>query len=573
MIEKCSAWRHQLYLKRGAALLCLFLIFYAANPTHAGVTQCGVSADGSSDMCCNDTGQCLSAFGALNQTALGQSDDLLVGEGVLFQGTGWNPGTPVEIFWDPSQIGTCAPPAGGTFNNGGTTADNPTCANLPCTMSPCPVMVPTAAADNDFGFTIPNFDEVDGPCSSYVRAVQGTVEIDAEVDGTPSGVVIFSLLGAGQPSIITGGGSPSPGEATCTGASVGVPPLTPGSAMVTLGLGTTQGAVIGANDNNISTLNVGVASGHQLFLGVGDSTVSVTLPAGPNPSSFKEADCNSIASSLGSVTFSENNCSTGDVLINGDVTMNNAIVFVGGNLTVNGSVKGTGVLASAGTMIVTGDATLITDDIFSFVSSGDMYLCGGTPGCAPGSATPTPTAKATPTPTSATCGGGSFRFAGLACVAPTGTPKPTPTHTPAKTATRTPTLTPTRTPSKTATHTPTGTPTRTPTKTASSTPSRTPTHTPTKTATVAPTRTPSKTATRTPTGTPTRTPAETASPTPSRTPTHTATRTVAGTPTPSRTPTHTATHTPTRTPSRTPSPSPSRTPSKTPTRTPTAKAT
>ncbi len=118
-----------------------------------------------------------------------------MGAGILFQGTGWNPDVPVEIFWDPSNIGTCTPPSSGNFNNGGTTADNTTCTNLGCTTPPSPQIVPKDPSENDFGFTVPNFDAVDGLCSSYVRAVQGSVEVDAELDGTPSGVVIFSLLG------------------------------------------------------------------------------------------------------------------------------------------------------------------------------------------------------------------------------------------------------------------------------------------------------------------------------------------------------------------------------------------
>ncbi len=65
----------------------------------------------------------------------------------------------------------------------------------------------------------------------------------------------------------------------------------------------------------------------------------------------------------------------------------------------------------------------MTEDVFSLVSGSDMYLCGGTPGCAPGTGSPTPAATPTPTAT-----------------APTSTPTPKPT------ASRKPTATPTATP-------------------------------------------------------------------------------------------------------------------------------
>ncbi len=152
-----------------------------AMPLSASVTQCGLSADGTTDTCCNATGQCLTAFGSPRKSnAPSQANDLFVGDGILFQGTGWNPGVPVSIFWDPSKIGICAPPGGGTFNNAGTVETNTTCANLKCVPGePCSPIIQTAPGTSDFGFFIPNFDAVNGPCSSYVRALQGSVEIDA----------------------------------------------------------------------------------------------------------------------------------------------------------------------------------------------------------------------------------------------------------------------------------------------------------------------------------------------------------------------------------------------------------
>jgi hypothetical protein len=45
------------------------LILLIPSLLRAGVTQCGLSADGSSDTCCNTTGQCLEAFGSVSSAA------------------------------------------------------------------------------------------------------------------------------------------------------------------------------------------------------------------------------------------------------------------------------------------------------------------------------------------------------------------------------------------------------------------------------------------------------------------------------------------------------------------------
>ncbi len=162
---------------------------------------------------------------------------------------------------------------------------------------------------------------------------------------------------------------------------------------------------------------------NRLFLGVGDRTVNVTLPAGPNPSTLDPGTCWLISSPSGNLVIASTNCSKADLDVNGNVTMDKGILFVPGNFTVNGSVSGNGTIIATGMIVVTGKAQLMTDDVFSFVSGGEMYLCGGTPGCAPGTGSPTP--AATPTPTAA---------------APTSTPTPKPT------ASRKPTATPTATP-------------------------------------------------------------------------------------------------------------------------------
>src|SRR5579885_1465061 len=396
-----------------SSIAALLLLLIPSSP-RAGVTQCSLSADGTSDKCCNATGQCLSGFGSLNSAATGQSSDLLVGQGILFQGTGWNPATPVQIFWDPSHIGTCTPEAGGSFNDAGTTENNTTCNNLPpCPNGPSdgtndlcgivPLFDPTAknpTFDNGWGFQVESFDMVDGPCTSFVRAVQGTVEIDAELAGTPSGQVIFSKLGAKQTSIIAGGDSPAPGTISCQQASGFEIRVTPGSALVVQQV--TNGAGVFANDNLISSQNVAVVHGHTLFLGLGSDTVPVTtMPAGPSPTIFDPgAACTQhLTSPIGPSDLSGVACSATDLVINGDLTLNNAILYVSGSLSVKGAVNGTGVAASTGKLIVTGAARLQTDDVFSFVSGDDMFLCGGTPGCGAATATPTPTAKPTPIPT------------------------------------------------------------------------------------------------------------------------------------------------------------------------------
>ena len=216
-------------------------------PSPSTIARCLGDQNGSSDLCCSGS-TCMSAEGAENQSAFGQWYDLLPNDGVLFQGTGWTPGKTVQIFFDSDFIGTCTPDSGGSFNNAGETSDNTTCTNLPYCLNGwgdlnpafCGIVPPKVAKRgssdfyNDDGFQIPGFDDADPStlCSSLVCAIQGSLEVDAEVAGDPENTaqVLFTVVPPSGASICTDGSSPEVGSFICAAEEA----TNPGAALITL---------------------------------------------------------------------------------------------------------------------------------------------------------------------------------------------------------------------------------------------------------------------------------------------------------------------------------------------------
>ena len=63
---------------------------------------------------------------------------------------------------------------------------------------------------------------------------------------------------------------------------------------------------------------------------------------------------------------------TGSLVVNGDLVLDNAVLYVPGNLIVNGGIRGVGSGMVAGTTTVTGGSSLSTDDCVALVSNGDV---------------------------------------------------------------------------------------------------------------------------------------------------------------------------------------------------------
>jgi hypothetical protein len=425
-------------------------------PSPSTIARCLGDQNGTNDVCCSGS-TCISALGAENQAAFAQWFDLSPNEGVLFQGTGWKPGTTVQIFFDSEFIGTCTPNSSGSFNNGGDTSNNTTCTNLPFCLNGweninpafcgiVPLQVSRRGNPdffNDYGFQIPGFDSADPStlCSSLVRAIQGPLEVDAEVAGNSSitAMVLFTVVPSGGASICTDGTNPVVGSVICALLKG----TNPGAALITAPSGA-GGAWVGFNsgipnaqDGTSQILGiVSVDSGH-LYLGVGNQIVKVPALAG-GPSSASACDCTlpNVAQvppgvQKGSLSLSGFECSKGDLTIDGDLTLNIGVLCVQGNLIINGSVNGVGSIDALKTMTITGTVGLSSDDVNGLISGGDMLLCGNTTPCVePASATPTPTAKPTPVPTAS-----PTAVTLTPTPVPSASPSAAPTHTPAPTPT------------------------------------------------------------------------------------------------------------------------------------------
>src|SRR5271154_4958980 len=81
----------------------------------------------------------------------GQNYGVLIGDQILADGIGFDTGEPIDLYWDDAFIGSYVPGVNGSFT--------------------------TFVSTSNWGYTVPSFSDVDGPCSSYVRAVQDGVQI------------------------------------------------------------------------------------------------------------------------------------------------------------------------------------------------------------------------------------------------------------------------------------------------------------------------------------------------------------------------------------------------------------
>lgn len=67
---------------------------------------------------------------------------------------------------------------------------------------------------------------------------------------------------------------------------------------------------------------------------------------------------------------------TGNLTLNGDVTLDNCLLYVPGNLTVNGGLRGTGAVFVTGNVLVKGAAVLAAADSVALLAGGDVRLQG-----------------------------------------------------------------------------------------------------------------------------------------------------------------------------------------------------
>ncbi len=441
------------------------------------------------------------------ETGLGTGQDygVYIGDQILTDGIGFNPTLPVDLYWDDVYIGSYTPSlAEGEFS----------------TYVPGPPVY--------WGYTVQDFGAVDGPCSSYVHAYQGVEDVyDNLITGYQTGYVVYTLLGAGDKSILVDGDNPAAGNATCqaetdnyyatqciaAAGGSGTCPVSPHSIVVG-SLSANEDAVgmdIADNATGVLLFGGAINSDQQLYIGISPTAIegfyvvadppiptpniNSLYPSGGSVQPFPTGGGDVTISGLvavGTTTMVQN------ITVNGSLTLNNAFLWVNGNVLVKGNLTGIGNITAAGTIIVQGQVSLEADDVNVLISSGDIYLCGGsTAGLCSGSSsspTATPTATSSPTPTATTA---------PTATATAATPTPTPSSTPTVTSTATATLTPTATTTATPSHTPTPTATLSATATVTTTPTDTPV-----TATATDTPTPTPTDTETPTASPTPVPAK-----------------------------------------------------------------
>jgi hypothetical protein len=69
----------------------------------------------------------------------------------------------------------------------------------------------------------------------------------------------------------------------------------------------------------------------------------------------------------------------GSAVVNGDLNLDNCLLFVVGDLTVRGGVRGSGAIICKGKTTVQGGSTLTSDDSVALLSQGDINLIGDVP--------------------------------------------------------------------------------------------------------------------------------------------------------------------------------------------------
>ncbi len=317
---------------------------------------------------------------------------MLIGDQILADGIGFTPGKPLELYWDDVYINTYIPGTDGAFT--------------------------TYKSPDEWGYTVEDFGNVYGPCSSNVRALQGGHEWDYLITGYQTGYVVWTLLGAGDKSILTDGDNLTPGAATCQAETAsyyapqcidaqqgkGSCPISPHSVVVDSGESSTDGVTLDVVDNAAGVIFNGAAihDGQHIYIGLDHDTAEGFVTTGNPPVPPPDIESGKPSGegvqpcpvTLEDSTVTGRLVCTASYSVPGNLTMNNAVLWIPGDLVVNGNLTGTGAIWATGRIIVGGKVSLLPDYNDVLISTGDIYLCGGSTAGLCGSL---PTPVATPT--------------------------------------------------------------------------------------------------------------------------------------------------------------------------------
>lgn len=88
------------------------------------------------------------------------------------------------------------------------------------------------------------------------------------------------------------------------------------------------------------------------------------------------SDATSLSPSYASPRFTGKLRSKGDVSIEGDTTLDGAVMYVEGDLTINGALRGSGIIVTTGKLTIVGQADMDGADKVAVVSKGDVRIEG-----------------------------------------------------------------------------------------------------------------------------------------------------------------------------------------------------
>jgi hypothetical protein len=78
----------------------------------------------------------------------------------------------------------------------------------------------------------------------------------------------------------------------------------------------------------------------------------------------------------GSNPFQSRNLRNGDLVIDGDIDLNGALIYATGNITINGTVTGEGGIISEKNVTISGHSALKADSKVAVIAGGDLTLTG-----------------------------------------------------------------------------------------------------------------------------------------------------------------------------------------------------